>query len=187
VVEVSIVGLGPWGLCALERLVDAARRTPESDVVVHVVEPGRPGGGMYSLDHPDYLVLNTPCGQHSMYPFPEILDDGRFGRGFYEWVKEKGYRWLGFECWVSTVGTPIGPHDFLPRRLMGEYLEWFYQVLCAEAPANITIKHHKTSAVDVEAAEGGGERVYLENGEQLVVDDVILTTGHVQDLRNMTP
>jgi homoserine O-succinyltransferase len=142
---------------------------------------------MYSLDHPDYLVLNTPCGQHSMYPFPEILDDGRFGRGFYEWVKEKGYRWLGFECWVSTVGTPIGPHDFLPRRLMGEYLEWFYQVLCAEAPANITIKHHKTSAVDVEAAEGGRERVYLENGEQLVVDDVILTTGHVQDLRNMSP
>ena len=62
--------------------MDAARRAPESEVVVHVVEPGRPGGGMYSLDHPDYLVLNTPCGQHSMYPFPEALDDVRRGAGF---------------------------------------------------------------------------------------------------------
>ena len=184
-VEVSIVGLGPWGLCALERFVDAARRAPESDVVVHVVEPGRPGGGMYSLDHPDYMVLNTPCGQHSMYPFPEALDDGQLGRGFYEWVQDKGYRWQGVECRISTVGTPVSPHDFLPRRLMGEYLQWFYQVLCAEAPANIAIKYHKTSAVDVEATDDGRERVYLENGEQLVVDDVILTTGHVQDLRNM--
>ncbi|MGA3220123.1 MAG: homoserine O-succinyltransferase [Acidimicrobiales bacterium] len=184
-VEISIVGLGPWGLCALERFVDAARRTPESDVVVHIVEPGRPGGGMYSLDHPDYLVLNTPCGQHSLYPFPEALDDVRLGRGFYEWVQDRGYRWQGVECWISTVGTPVGPHDFLPRRLMGEYLRWFYQVLCAEAPANITIKHHQTSAVDVEATGDGRERVYLGNGDQLVVDEVVLTTGHVQDLRNM--
>jgi len=170
VVEVSIVGLGPWGLCALERLVDAARRAPETDVVVHVVEPGRPGGGMYSLDHPDYLVLNTPCGQHSMYPFPETLDDARLGRSFYEWVEAKGYRWQGVECRISTVGRPVGPHDFLPRRLMGEYLHWFYQVLCVESPANITIKHHKTSAIDVGATGDGRERVYLDNGEQLVVD-----------------
>ena len=62
--------------------MDAARRTPESDVVVHVVEPGRPGGGMYSLDHPDYLVLNTPCGQHSMYPFPEAWTTAGSGAVF---------------------------------------------------------------------------------------------------------
>ncbi len=183
--EISIVGLGPWGLCALERFVDAARRTPDSDIVVHVVEPGRPGGGMYSLDQPDYLVLNTPCGQHSMYPFPETLDDSRLGRGFYEWVKDKGYHWQGVECAISTEGTPVGPHDFLPRRIMGEYLEWFYQVLCAEAPGNIAIKLHKACAIDVEATDDGRERVYLDNGEQLVVDDAILTTGHVQDIANM--
>ncbi len=184
-VEISIVGLGPWGLCVLERFVDAARRAPESEVVVHVVEPGRPGGGMYSLDHPDYLVLNTPCGQHSMYPFPEALDDVRRGRGFYEWVTERGYRWQGVECRVSPVGTPVGRHDFLPRRLMGQYLQWFYRALCAEAPANVTITRHQTSAVDVEATADGRERVYLQNGDQIVVDEVILTTGHVQDLRNM--
>ena len=87
---------------------------------------------------------------------------------------------------IWTVGTPIGPHDFLPRRIMGEYLEWFYEVLCAEAPANLTIKYHPTSAVDLAATDDGRERVSLENGEQLVVDDAILTTGHVQDLRHMT-
>lgn len=185
--EVCIVGLGPWGLCALERLVDAARRTPTSELKVHVVEPGRPGGGMYSVEQPDYFVLNTPCGQHSMYPFPESLDDDKLGRGFYDWVKQQGYRWEGIECRVSGSGEPVGPHDFLPRRLMGEYLEWFYDVLVSEAPANITVQHLATSAVDLERTIDGRERVHLADGTDLVVDDVVLTTGHMQDLRNMKP
>lgn len=175
--EVSIVGLGPWGLCALERIVDAARRSAVP-VVVHVVEPGRPGGGMYAYDHPDYMVLNTPCGQHSMYPFPEQLEQGRLGLGFYEWAAERGYKWQGWHCQPGPKGVPISRHDFLPRRVMGEYLEWFYEVLCAEAPAQVSIQHHRTTALDIEP-EGELERVYLADGTQLLVDNVVLTTGHI--------
>jgi len=183
-VEISIVGLGPWGLCALERLVDEARREPVSSVVVHVVEPGQPGGGMYAKSGPDYFVLNTPCGQHSMYPFPELVEDGRLGRGFFEWVSERGYRWHGDECRVSGPGdggTAVEPSDFLPRRLMGEYLEWSYGILCAEAPPNVEIVHHRASAVDIEPAAGGGERVHLDDGTNIVVDHVILTTGNMKE------
>src|SRR5579863_12557 len=115
---VSIIGLGPWGLCALERLVAASRRSPESRVVVHVVEPGRPGGGMYSERHPDYLVLNTPCGQHSMYPFPEVAGEERLGLGFFEWAQQRGYHWEGLECRTGDPGergVAIKGRDFLPR------------------------------------------------------------------------
>lgn len=179
--EVSIIGLGPWGLSALERLVHAARGSAVA-LVVHVVEPGEPGGGMYAQDQPDYLVLNTPCGQHSMYPFPDQVEEGRLGLGFYDWAVAEGYRWQGLECRRSAEGTPISPYDFLPRRLMGEYLEWFYRVLCAEAPANMAIHHHRTAAVDIEPASGGRERVYLADSSQLVVDHVVLTTGHTPSL-----
>lgn len=178
-VEVGVVGLGPWGLCALERLVEAARRSPESSVKVHVIEPGRPGGGLYARAQPDYFILNTPCGQHSMYPFPEAVEEGSLGLGFYEWASERGYRWQGDVCVISDKGRPVSPHDFLPRRLMGEYLEWFYAALQAEAPANITITHHATTAVDIEPTPDGRERVHLESGTSLVVDHVILTTGHM--------
>ena len=61
-----------------------------------MVEPGRPGGGMmHPHVGPDYLVLNTPCGQHSLYPFPELLEREKRGRGFYDWVTAEGYRGTG--------------------------------------------------------------------------------------------
>jgi homoserine O-succinyltransferase len=164
--------------------VDEARREPLSPVVVHVVEPGRPGGGMYAKSDPDYFVLNTPCGQHSMYPFPELVEDDRLGRGFFEWVSEQGYRWHGHECRVSGPGdggTAVEPNDFLPRRLMGEYLEWFYRALCEDAPPNVEIVHHRASAVDVEPTASGRERVHLDDGSNIVVDHVILTTGHMKE------
>ena len=179
-VSISIIGLGPWGLCVLERLVDASRCNPLQEVVVHVVDPGRPGGGMYSDVGPDYLVLNTPCGQHSLHPFPELLELEKRGRGFYDWVTAEGYRWYGTECRKQATedpGMPISPHDFLPRRLMGEYLEWFYKVLVREAPPNFQVFHHCARAVDIEPVTGRRERIYFEHGGTITVDHVIITTG----------
>ena len=69
--RIAIVGMGPWGLCALERVVTLARQDlPRGvDVAVHVVEPGTPGSGVYDITQPDYLLLNNPCGQLTLYPF----------------------------------------------------------------------------------------------------------------------
>jgi FAD-NAD(P)-binding len=180
-VEVAIIGLGSWGLCALERIIDAGRRAPSRAISVHVVDPGRPGGGLYSQASPDYLILNTPCGHHSMYPYPEQIGESRLGKSFYEWVVERGYRWHGHECRISSTGQAISPYDFLPRRLMGEYLEWFYQALLMEAPANVSVVHHKTRALDIEATPYGREAVHMENGTPIEVDHVILTLGHTEE------
>jgi homoserine O-succinyltransferase len=176
--EVAIIGLGPWGLCALERLVDVARSCPASPVEVHVVEPQKPGGGLYSQPGPDYLILNTPCGQHNLYPYPERLGGQALGKGFYEWAVAQGYRWQGNECRISTGGRPLSPHDFLPRRLMGEYLEWFYECLVHEAPGNVSVVHHSSLAIDIEPVAGRRERVHLGGGDVIEVDHVVLTPGH---------
>jgi len=132
--DVAIVGMGPWGLAVLERLVSGAleRGAAAPRLTVHVVEPGPPGSGVYGGAQPDYLVLNTPCGQHSMYPYPSHAA-GRLGSGFYEWAVASGYQWVGVRCEVTTGGRPLTPHDFLPRRIMGEYLAWAYRGLVSEA------------------------------------------------------
>jgi uncharacterized NAD(P)/FAD-binding protein YdhS len=186
-VEVGIIGLGPWGLCTLERFIDAGRRVQGTDISVHIVEPSAPGGGLYSQTGPDYLILNTPCGQHSLYPYPESVGEGKRGKGFYEWAVERGYRWHGHECRISTTGQAISPSDFLPRRLMGEYLEWFYEVLVSEAPENVRVTHHRTGAFDVEATADGRERVYLDNGVALELDHVILTLGNANSPSAVSP
>ncbi len=178
--RIAIVGLGPWGVCALERVVSTAREEldPGVDVAVHVIEPGTPGSGVYDVSQPDYLLLNNPCGELSLYPFEAEDDQPCYGVGLYDWAVAQGYRWVGEKCVKDPMGQPIERHHFLPRRLMGEYLQWFYRALTAGAPPGVHIVHHPTAAIDVVARRDGSEEVHLANGGAVVVDHVIVTSGH---------
>lgn len=179
-VKIAIVGLGPWGICALERIVSTARRglRPGLEVAVHVVEPDVPGSGVYDVSQPDYLLLNNPCGQLSLYPFASEGDPPPYGLGLYEWCVQQGYRWVGDQCLIDSSGSPIEPHHFLPRRVMGEYLQWFYHALVAGAPPTVEIFYHPSAAIDIVARRNGCEEVRLADGEAVVVDQVIMTSGH---------
>ena len=167
-------------MCALERVVTLAREDlrPGVDVAVHVIEPGTPGSGVYDVTQPDYLLLNNSCGQLSLYPFETESYQPSYGVGLYDWAVGRGYRWVGDRCVIDPAGQPIEPHHFLPRRLMGEYLQWFYRTLLAGAPPSVHIVHHPTSAVDLVARRDGTEEVRLANGGAVVVDHVIVTSGH---------
>lgn len=176
-IEFGIVGMGAWGLCVLERTVVRARQS-SSRIKVHLIDPGQLGGGVYSANQPDYLVLNNPCSQLSLYASPKSEERPPYAVGLYEWAVVRGFRWVGHECRVGTEGEPIRPTDYLPRRLMGEYLAWFYQTLVADAPQNLEIVRHYAAAVDITPLIGGREAVLLDNGETVRVDHVVLTSGH---------
>ncbi len=178
--EVAIVGLGPWGLCVLERLVDAARGGNRA-IRVHVVEPGVPGVGVYATDLPDYLVLNNPCGQLSLYARPSAGREPPYAIGLYDWALKAGYAWVGERCVRGGTGRPVEPTDFLPRRLMGEYLSWFFETVVADAPPGVEVVVHRCAAEGI-VAEGRRERVGLAAGASLVVDHVVLTSGHTSNL-----
>ena len=180
VVKIAIVGLGPWGICALERIVTTARRglRPGLEVQVHVVEPDHPGSGVYDVSQPDYFLLNNACGQLSLYPFAGEGDQPVYGLGLYEWSVEQGYRWVGDQCVIDPSGSPIEPHHFLPRRVMGEYLQWFYHALVAGAPSTVEILYYPSAAVDIVARRNGCEEVRLADHRSVVVDQVIMTSGH---------
>ncbi len=176
-IELAIIGLGSWGLCVLERTVSRARRSG-TPVRLHVVEPGQLGGGVYAMEQPDFLVLNNACGQLSLYASPDEVDQPPYAVGLHAWAVDRGYRWVGYECRIGTEGEPIRATDYLPRRLMGEYLNWFYDTLVADAPQNLEIVRHRATAVDISPEIGGREAVLLDTGEILSVDHVVLTSGH---------
>jgi hypothetical protein len=167
-------------VCALERVVTQARRGLRSGVEleIHVVEPATPGAGVYDVTQPDYLVLNNPCGQLSLYPFAGEDDQPPYALGLYEWAVAEGYGLIGDRCVRNPSARPVERHDFLPRRLMGEYLQWFYGALVAAAPPGLQIVHHQAAAVDLIARADGTELVCLDNGEWLLVEHVIVTSGH---------
>jgi uncharacterized NAD(P)/FAD-binding protein YdhS len=176
-IEFAIVGLGSWGLCVLERTVNRCRQISGS-VRVHVIEPGQLGGGVYSAAQPDYLILNNPCGQLSLYAAPGEGVDPSYAAGLYEWAVQKGYRRVGNEYKIGEDGDVIQATDYLPRRLMGEYLAWFYDALISDAPPNLEIVRHYNSATDITPELGGRETVWLSDGSRITVDHVVLTSGH---------
>ncbi len=195
VIEFAIVGMGSWGLCVLERTVSRARQVA-TPITVHLIEPGQLGGGVYSVDQPDYLVMNNACGQLSLFASPVDQGDRPYAIGLYDWAVTEGYRWHGYECRRDRGGVPIAPGDYLPRRLMGEYLLWCYRELVADAPPNLDIVPHFAAALDIEAQVGGREAVSLDDGTTIVVDHVIITSGHTYniegdrdrgDLRSLRP
>ena len=142
-----------------------------------MVDPGTPGAGVYSTDLPDYLVLNNPCGQLSLHARPIEGRDPPYGLGLYDWARSVGYRWRDGRCVLDPPGRPIDPADFLPRRLMGEYLGWFFEAVVADAPLGVEVVVHRSAALDV-VAEGARERVVLDSGSSVLADHVVLTSGH---------
>ncbi len=176
-IEIAIVGLGSWGLCVMERTVDRARRTGKP-VRLHLIEPAQLGGGVYSAEQPDFLILNNACGQLSLYAAPDGDAPPPYAVGLHQWAMVSGYRWVGYECRIGAGGEPIRAGDYLPRRLMGEYLVWFYDTLVDYAPANLEIVRHYAAAVDISPALAGREAVLLDDDTTLTVDHVVLTSGH---------
>jgi len=181
-VSVAIIGLGSRGLGVLERIITFARRAglAPDQVRVEVIDPSCTGAGVHDLSQPDYLLLNTTCAQVSMFPDACTVgaDTGPAGPSLYAWVSERGLL-LGADGYsVGPVGRPIRPTDFLPRRVLGEYLSWFFGQLRTEAAGHLRLNTHPATALDMSAAPDGSLVVSLSDGSRVQVDRAFLTTGY---------
>jgi hypothetical protein len=191
VVNIAIIGLGPRGLSVLERCLKFASLV-EYQLNISIIEESELLGiGIHSPIQPDYLLLNTVCSQLSMFP-GKIGNDRqiyRDGLNFFSWAKEKGYK-LHHDGYTvrKYEGREIQENDHLPRRLLGEYLHWFYIEITSDIPNNVTIQHYHHTAIDI-ISEGKSEIVILNNDYKLKADFVFITIGHttLQKSNNHTP
>jgi uncharacterized NAD(P)/FAD-binding protein YdhS len=181
--SVAIIGLGSRGLGVLERI--AALAGP-GEITVEVIDPACTGAGVHDTAQPDYLMLNTTCGQVSMFPDPLSIGDGPAARGpsLHEWAAARGLRLAPDGFTVGPQGRDLRPTDFLPRRLLGEYLSWFFGQLRRALPGRLVT--HQAEAVDISAADGGGLRIALADGTGVAADFAFLTTGYTGNANPQT-
>jgi uncharacterized NAD(P)/FAD-binding protein YdhS len=178
--SVAIIGLGSRGLGVLERIV--ALSGPD-DIVVEVIDPAGTGAGVHAVGQPDYLLLNTTCGQVSMFPDPLSVGPDTAGRGpsLYDWAVARGLRMAADGFTIGTAGIAgrdLRPTDFLPRRLLGEYLGWFFEQLRRQLPGHVRLVVHRGEAVDISTAPDGGLVIALADGGTVAADFAFLTTGY---------
>lgn len=175
-VRVTLIGMGPRGLGAFQRIAKHARELPAGLAVdVHLVDPGETGQGAHPSRQPYYLLTNTLASQLSMF------SDGE-GPSFTEWARQAGYRRFG-DSYFRTgdeCGTTVGELDYLPRSMLGEYLSFVFDSTARAIPPNMRVVHHRCRAIDMEELSSGSMAVHVEGGFKIVSDFVFLATGHCQ-------
>jgi uncharacterized NAD(P)/FAD-binding protein YdhS len=181
--SVAVIGLGSRGLGVLERLITLAASS--GPVRIEVVDPVADGAGVHAQDQPDYLLLNTTCAQVSMFPDACTVGDQVHGPGpsLYQWVTERNLRVAEDGFTVGATGRSIRPTDFLPRRVLGQYLEWFLSQLMARVPDHVSVTVHRAEVLDLSSDADGGLLAALSDGSQLSVQHAFLTTGYTPNAR----
>ena len=180
-IQIAIVGLGPRGLSVLERLLARLRTGKCAPVDIIAIDPGQPGCGAHPCDMPEQLMLNTMAGQMSIFPQGRAADaDPSKGPNFLEWCQLRSIR-IDARGHVSreATGQPVSYGDFVPRRLLGQYLLDCYQHMVQHRPPQVSVTHLPQTVVKCQASPAGtGHDLTLASGETLRVDAVFLATGH---------
>ncbi len=161
VLRVAVVGLGPKGLFALERLLDRACGLDDrARIAVDVFEPHPvPGAGPhYDPRQPSFLRMNIAADAVSAWPPCTTTVDG-------------GPR-PSFVAWSGGGDGSAYP----PRAQVGHYLADSLATMLRRAPAAIRVTIHGARA---DAVRCRGERwEILAAGSPRSYDEVLLATGH---------
>lgn len=181
--RVAIVGMGSRGLSVLEQLIAVARNAPGIRLRIEVFDPHAPGSGLHHADQPDYLMLNTMAGQlsafSSAYPACEPP-----GMTFLQWCAAHDVRLDERGHVAGATGRPVEFGDFVPRKLLGRYLQDSYRFLIQRCPAHVRVQHHAEAIKQCRpSSDKSGFRLMTESGWQLACDALFLTTGHVSQAR----
>ncbi|MFE9423839.1 FAD/NAD(P)-binding protein [Kitasatospora sp. NPDC006697] len=171
--RIAVVGSGPRGIMVTERL--AARLEQQSagrPVEIHLIDEVEVGcGRIFRTDQPDWFLMNTTPGIISL--FSGTPDDGpaRAGAGpsFAQWWSAE-----------DPAGYP-GPDGYAPRARYGRYLRFALDAVEYGLPPHARLFRVRATVSDLVPVERG-YRLRLGGGEHLVVDRVVLATGHARPL-----
>lgn len=185
--SICIVGASFRGLGVLERIFAYAKKNKNSKAIrLHLIEPSNEGPDQYNIRLPDYLLLNIVCGQTSIFPDKESVPGcpPTIGPSLYEWVCARKLRLSDDGFTVAYKGREIKYGDFLPRRLLGEYLLWFRELIKYEAASVFDIVEHKAKATNI-TIYTNNFTIELSNSETIDADYLFITVGHIpQPIQN---
>lgn len=167
--RIAVVGSGPRGLGVVERLAARLAEDPAPEPVeillIDAVEVGC--GRIWRTDQAEWFVMNTVCGEVSMFSGPPGAGPDRPGRGpsLAEW-------------WERTEpGTFPGRDGYAPRPLYGRYLHYVLACIRRALPEGVTLTDITATVTDLDF-DGARHQLALGDGRTLRVDRVVLATGH---------
>ncbi|PTB95695.1 pyridoxal-phosphate dependent protein [Marivirga lumbricoides] len=171
--RVAIVGMGPKGLYALERLLAQVNHKCIKDPIeVHIFNSNESfgSGNVYDKNQPHYLIMNYASSNINAWieeiPKPVV----EHPLSFTQWLTE------------NQVDKKLNiPLDFAPRAIVGDYLSSVFQQLVNNCPDTITWYFHTDIVADITKIEGKFQikKQSSPDEESQKFNSIILTTGHL--------
>ncbi|RPK76446.1 hypothetical protein EES42_03390 [Streptomyces sp. ADI95-17] len=186
---IAIVGAGPYGLSALERIcANLPDYSVDRKVQVHLIDPYLGcGGKIWREDQPDQLWMNSLAGSVSLFVDESLECAGpvRKGPTLSQWAASNS-RSLSVDKGLDSLLGASSGYRWASRSLMGDYMRWFLGFVIENAPDNLHVNTHERKVIDVcPSSEKPGtlDEVWLE-GESLPIKchRVILAQGNPSPL-----
>ncbi|SHI49444.1 FAD-NAD(P)-binding [Mesonia phycicola] len=176
---IAIIGFGPKGLFALERLI-ANLQSTKSKKRVHIHIYNRTSffgsGDVYRTDQPDYLLMNYANYNISFknkeiphLQLPQLQE-------FLPWLTNKTNKTL------EEI-----EYTYSSRKTVGEYLEYCLSMLLSNLPDNIRVTKHIATVVDIIPTKNEYQINTDKVEENSVVKEIMLTTGHFWNRHQIKP
>ena len=165
--RVAIVGLGPRGLFALERLLDRAHRAgPRARLEIDLFEPHPvPGAGpIYDPGQPGYLRLNFAADRLDLWwPHSRAVP-----------ARER----LSFVAWRHGINGQSPDGERYPARAqVGRYLADGFARLLRHLPSGASVTMRAT-AVSGARRLNATWKIETEEGATYEYDEILLAVGH---------
>ena len=166
--KIAIIGAGPYGLIALDRLIKQAPKSEKIDLLLF--DPDGPGGNVWRKDQSDQVIMNTVMQHVTLFSEDE-------GPNLAEWNRKEAPSYLEtFERGEEFLSeTNLEKNDYCQRRYYGVYQCWFFDELQKNLPVNVTVNLIKEKVIDLNLSNG---TVTIQTNKDYQVTDVILATGH---------
>ncbi|MGN2642083.1 MULTISPECIES: FAD/NAD(P)-binding protein [Nocardia] len=191
--RLAIIGMGPRGLTVFERLCANLRRTPDGTTVeVVLVDAVRIGtGGVWRVDQPRHLLMNTVASQISVFTDESVDMCGpvQLGPSLYDWaryIRDGGESELPPRP-VRTEAARLTPDSYPTRAFFGHYLLWSYQHLRRLSRGFLEVTEIQQTVVDI-VDEDGAQQIRLRDGRRIGgLDAVLLSQGHLPATQDEPP
>jgi len=179
ILSVAIIGFGPKGLYALERLIaNLVFIKNYKNVEIHIYNNTSflGSGDVYRTDQPAYLLMNYANCKIGFKntELPELnLPDFK---EFIPWLASRSNK------------TPEElKYQYSARKTIGKYLEYCFSKLLEALPQNVNVIQHIATVIDI-IPENSDYQIITEcENEQSKVQEILLTTGHFWNRQKIIP
>lgn len=168
--KIAIIGGGPKGMYGFERLLAEINSSDDQEPLeIHIFNENEHfgSGNNYSIDQPEYLLINYSIGNINMWIDEEPISIAPHNLSLLDWIN-----------FYNKEDTLAEETHFASRALVGKYLQYGLSEIIKNIPSHVMVKliiGHVTDIMELD------QKYKLTLGDGLIAntyDRLLLATGH---------